>query len=282
MLVWWPLFGLAQAQGFTDGTLYYASQQGELYAVTEDPLPTATRFGDVGAYVAGQLAFSRDGATMYVPLPNDHTVLAVTPDGTVTPYATGLVRPLGLLVTDDGHLLVTNWDDGEVLDITGGGDVSSVAPLVTGLGWARHLLQLADGRVLVSDQQTGNLHDIAYPRGGPVGAPFATGVLGVLAIAQTPDGRIFAGGQWDVWDVTAGGAAATPFTHGQELIGLAVAPDGRLIAGTYLGTVLFDVTGGGDLSSASPWLTGLPVGDTALAFGPLPPGPTDTAVDTGA
>ncbi|MEZ4236654.1 MAG: hypothetical protein R3F59_10970 [Myxococcota bacterium] len=108
--------------------------------------------------MAGQLAFSRDGATMYVPLPSDHTVLAVTPDGTMTPYATGLVRPLGLLVTDDG------LPAGHELGRRQESRHHRRRRRLLGRA-ARHRPRLgaapapwlADGRVLVSDQQTGNL-----------------------------------------------------------------------------------------------------------------------------
>ncbi|MEZ4236655.1 MAG: hypothetical protein R3F59_10975 [Myxococcota bacterium] len=85
--------------------------------------------------------------------------------------------------------------------------------------------------------------------------------------------------------MTAGEAppAAYPFTHRQELIGLAVAPDNWPLDRRHVPRHR-PVRRHGRRRPVvgSPWLTGLPVGDTALAFGPLPPGPTDTAVDTGA
>ncbi|MBX2799747.1 MAG: hypothetical protein KTR31_18860 [Myxococcales bacterium] len=277
----------AHAGGFTPGQLIFVSQAGDVTVVAQGDTQPATPLASLDAYAAGQLAFSADLQHVYVPLPNDGVISEVSADGQHAIFATGLSSPTGLLLTSDGRLLATEWDQGTVVDITEGGDVSEAVPLVTGLQTARHLLQSTDGRVFVSDQWGAAVHDVGYPDGGPVGAAYATGIAGIKALLQLQDGRLLASGEWDVFDITGGGDffAAAPHATGADLIGLAELPDGTVLANTYLGDAIYDVTAGGDLSATPPWASGLAVGDTTMAVvpagpseppdtGPTPPGPT--------
>ncbi|MEL6341644.1 MAG: DUF4215 domain-containing protein [Myxococcota bacterium] len=259
------------AAAYTPGDIYLAtaSNTGEVYNVTaggaySDGLVAATQY-----YTAGQITWSRDLSTMYISHYSDGIVTATDETGRTSVYASGLSGPTGLLVLTDGTMLVVEFNEQVVTDITGGGDVAMVPPLATGLMAPRNLIELDEGTVLVSDQGLKGVYEV--PRaGGPV-VPFVVDIPGTYAMAlvQNPDdGAIYVSTGGDVYDITTG----TPivYTTGGSHFAMAMDGDGRLVAGALSQGDLFDITGGGDFTGASPWATGPARIESAMNSVPLP------------
>lgn len=121
---------------FTPGDVYVAGNQvypnrfinvtsgGNLSGAT--PLATINR-------CPGQIAWSADLNTAYVTEYDVDRVVAVSPSGTVTVFATGIDGPTGLLRTDDGRLLVVSFGTDRVLDISAGGRLLIRCPVRVGV-----------------------------------------------------------------------------------------------------------------------------------------------------
>ncbi|MEZ4443050.1 MAG: MYXO-CTERM sorting domain-containing protein [Polyangiaceae bacterium] len=255
------------AAAFEPGDVFYIGQQGQTVVATDGGDLTGQMFADADGYVAGEIAFSADRSTMYFCMTNDDAVMRMDSSGIVTPFATGLDRPTGVVVLDDGHILAAQWNNGEVTDITAGGDMSTAPPLVSGLMTPRHLIQRADGTILVSDQFASAIYELNYPDPGVKTPALATSLLQVKAMAEAPDGKVYVTTEWDIFEVSSGGdfANVPSFATGQRFMGVAVDAFGNVLASIENGTDAFDVTAGGDFSSATPWAVGLPIGDSAFA-----------------
>ena len=257
---------------FQAGDVFYIGQAGTVVLATAGGNLSGQMLADAQGYVAGEIAFSADRSTMYFCMPNDGKVMAMDSSGTMQSFATGLTHPIGIAVLSDGHILATEWDAGEVTDITAGGDFTSATPLVQGLQRARHLLQRNDGTILVTDEYANEVLTLNYPATGVASTPFASSLLLVKSLAETADGKLYATTQWNVFDITQGGGFANKpvFASGQNFMGLAVDAQGKLLATVLNGTTVFDISAGGDFATASPWAQGLPVGDTTIARVPGP------------
>ncbi|MBX2801010.1 MAG: GlyGly-CTERM sorting domain-containing protein [Myxococcales bacterium] len=266
---------------FSPGDVYYGGANSEIVRVVEgDTHPILVQ---LDTYSAGQIAFSPDLTTLYFTVYNPGQVVAVEPDGTFTTVATGLDTPTGLLVTQQGRMLVSSFKAGQILDVTKGGDQTYTKPLTTGLKGPRSLVQLPTGEVLVADQILDGVYDVGYPDGG-VAELFAEVEL-VRHLAH--DGKVlYAVSEGFVFDITAGGIfqPREALSFGQPFFSLTVDGKGRLLSGELTGTVLWDVTAGGDFDEATPFATGLPLGETLLATVPQavpePPLETGDTADT--
>ncbi|MEM8609593.1 MAG: hypothetical protein AAGF92_20995, partial [Myxococcota bacterium] len=269
---------LPAAAQYVSGDVYYAATNGEIVNVTGGGDLTGQVFTDTEQYTAGQLAWAPDLSTMYLGLVNDGLVLAIDSEGGVTTFAEGLDGPTGLLMTRDQVLLVAEFNEGAITDITAGGDMTGVAPMTDGLSGPRHLAELSDGTILVADQFEDAVYDVLYPTGGTVGAPFASGLPAVRAMIATEDDTIYAGAQrlrnqvfvGAVFDITGGGdfESALPYASGQSFFSLTMSGDDRLLSGEVFGSELWDITGGGDFAAAAPFATGLPPGETSVGTVP--------------
>lgn len=215
---------VSAAAQFVSGDIYYTATTGKIVNVTGGGDFTDEFFVDTGEYSIGQLAWSEDLTTMYLSLFNTGEVIAIDSTGNVTTFASGLSAPTGLLRTNDGVFLAAEFETGEITDITAGGSMAGVAPLTDGLSAPRHLAQLSDGTVLVADQDADAVYDVLYPMGGTVGPPFADGLIAVPVIIVTEDDTIY--------------CATREFVNGE-----------------FTGFV-YDITGGGDFSAASPFASG--------------------------
>lgn len=228
----------AAARGFVSGDVYYMGTLGQIVNVTPGGDLSGELFVDTGQYAIGQFAWSIDLNTMYVPYYVTGQVAAIDADGNVTTFATGLSGPAGMLMTREGVLLVAEHDSGEITDITAGGAFDGVPPLTDGLIGPRHLAQLPDGRVLVVDQDADEVHDTLYPTGGTVGTPWAYGFVQPITLVVAEDGT--------TWVATR-----------------------EFVMGNFTGFI-YDVTGGGDLSGATPFAEGAPLlGMAFLADGTM-------------
>ena len=217
---------------FQAGDVFYIGQAGTVVLATAGGNLSGQMLADAQGYVAGEIAFSADRSTMYFCMPNDGKVMAMDSSGTMQSFATGLTHPIGIAVLSDGHILATEWDAGEVTDITAGGDFTSATPLVQGLQRARHLLQRNDGTILVTDEYANEVLTLNYPATGVASTPFASSLLLVKSLAETADGKLYATTQWNVFDITQGGGFANKpvFASGQNFMGLAVDAQGKLLA----------------------------------------------------
>jgi hypothetical protein len=216
----------------------------------------------------GQIAWSSDFQTLYMTEFDTNRVLAISSAGVVTPFATGINGPTGLLRTADGPLLAVSYYAGAVYDVSTGGDFSSAVAFATGFDLPRNLLQLANGHILLADQGLERVFDITNGGDSAGAQGFAYGFSqGPYDIAQDAAGRIFASTRGPVFDITAGGdfSGSPAFAHSVNFISLAVDGEGRLLAGEFLSGDVFDISAGGDFSAATAFAQNIPgFGDTSL------------------
>ncbi|MEM6925304.1 MAG: hypothetical protein AAF602_00130 [Myxococcota bacterium] len=278
----WTLTAMAAEDQWPEGTTLYVGIDGEVYDVTGGgAFAPRQRIVDLERYAAGQVTFTPDRRHALVSLVDDGEVLAVTPDGTVETFATGLRGPTGLLRMSDGRIIVAEFDDGELVDISAGGDFTDAVPANTGLFGPRNLAEASDGTLYVADQASDAVYT-ADLEGGPVRV-FATAMPEVRGIAWL-EGALFAAYDERIVDITAGGdqTEALAFALGADFFSLCVTGEGRLLSGALFGTELWDVTPGGAIATGSPWASQLPAGDTTLGTAPLDPETiTPSPADTG-
>ena len=265
---------VAEAQFVADDLyVYYSNGTGTMNVTAGGDLsdaPVIATPGLTGVY--GNQAWSRDRQLMYVASLGGDKVVTVSPAGTVANYATGVDGAISVLITRDGHILVGTFDDGEIYDITGGGDFSDATPLVTGIDHPSAMVQLVDGRVLViSGSGRSVVYDIDYPTGGEITAAneYATGLPNPVDIVQAPDGHIYVAlALKQVFRITGGGsfASAAAFAtiaedSSHNFRALVARRDGTLLALTQgAGNVIkiYDITAGGEIASDAPaWATGI-------------------------
>ena len=182
-----------------------------------------------------------------------------------------ITRPTGLLRTADDRLLVASFSDGAVYEIKiiGSGEAPQVTVFATGLGGARNLLQLATGEILVADQNLGRVIDITAGGSfaGESGFAFGFPGSGPFDLVQDASGRIYASSFAGVFEISDGGdqTGANAHATGLDFIGLAVDGSGRVLASVLDTGEIYDVTGGGDVSSDAPFAQNLQgFADTAL------------------
>jgi hypothetical protein len=223
----------------------------------------------------GQIAWTANRALAYLSQFDQNRVVSITPAGAVSPFATGISQPTGLLVTSDGRLLVASYGDHAVYDISAGGSFLNATPFATGLGGARNLLQTRNGRILVADQSYHRVVDITAGGDFLSSMGFARGLgNGPFDLVQDAQGRIFASATFDgVFEVTAGGnfAGTTPHASGRDFIGLAVGPNQELLASALDSGELWNITAPGVVGNGQRYGFGLPGGgDTGVDSVPRP------------
>jgi hypothetical protein len=285
------LFAAAQpsASQFTSGDMFRATDAG----IFRIPLGGGD-FTAVPPFTAGpdaqfgQFAWHPDLAVSYFTNFSGNRVMALAPDGTATPFATGLSQPTGILWTSDGRLLVAEYGTGMVKDITAGGDFTEAPAFATGLGNAtRNMLETQDGRILVCQQGLFQVMDITAGGDFSEAAPFATLPERTNCIAQDATGRIWAGvyngPAAGLYEITAGGTIlpAAAYVTGGQIIGVACDAFGGIYAveaqGAAFPNSIRDVTAGGAWADA-PEYAKVPgtISDTPLSIVPGIPVPTFT------
>lgn len=162
----------------------------------------------------------------------------------------GSVHPV--LPTSDGQQVITGAVDGSLMvwDLTTGRSIRTLAG--DGRPVAGAVLA-PDGHclVVVSGDGTLRMWDLAGEQGSAPRSRILTGsTCGIGAVALAPDGKhmITGGGDGNVcvWTYDAPAAAGPIRTlgrHGQRVLALAVAADGRVVSGSHDGTVrMWDMT----------------------------------------
>ena len=218
------------------------------------------------------------GSEVYVTefFPGEVTVVTAGGDFTsATPFATGLDRPVNL-VCSDTQILVAEFGAGEVTDITAGGDVSAATPFAFGLGSGELVGLFRDsGGTLWASNQLGRVHDITA--GGDFSAdPGFAHIGGGDLRGVTERGSallVTSSGTNQVLDFSAGGdlSAAPVFATvpgPTEIVDLG--PVG-LFTPLEVPPVVYEISAGGDFTTAEPFATGLTTGggfaDLALIEG---------------
>lgn len=271
---------VAPVQGdFVSGHVFWGAGSGsspfELIDITGGGNFTgATPFAIVGR-TPGQMTWrSSDLTRAYLSEFANNRVVSVSSTGVVTPYATGITGPTGLLWTSAGRLLVVAYSTQRVYDITGGGDFSGAVPFATGFSGPRNLIETQAGRILLADQTADRVYDITAGGSFTGNLGFARSVPGAAGdLVQDGLGRLYVSTQNAIYDITSGGdfTGATAFATGQSFHGLAIDGSGRLLASCLSQNTVFDVTAGGDFAAATPFATNLPgAGDTMLDTVPFP------------
>ncbi|WP_254508181.1 Ig-like domain-containing protein [Anatilimnocola floriformis] len=235
-----------------------------LYEVTGGGnFSAAGPFASLGDRTFGQIAWSEDLSTAYVALFDSGAVVAVNSAGGISPFATGLTVPTGLILANDGRLLVSEFNSGEITDITAGGDFTGATPYATGLSGPRNMVQLSDGRILVGEDSNGQVTDLATGGNLSGATPFASGLGTVSDIVQSSSGAIYVSDRFGqkVFNITAGGSfsAATAFATGLAFNGLTFDGTGRFLAAADNVANIYDITAGGNFAAATPFAT-LPAG----------------------
>jgi hypothetical protein len=248
---------------FHSGDILWATQQNaKLYDLASSGNQALTPvFANLGGSQYGQITFSADLTAAYLTSFSTNSVFRVTADGQVSTFATGITSATGIIRTSGGQLLVGDWNDGRIYDITAGGNFAAATPWATGLTHTRNFLETATG-ILVVDQGAGKIVNIGS--GGNLSGvtPLAYGLNDPTDIAAYNGKLYVSGGSNQVIDVTAGGnmAGKAAFAYGRSFFGLTIA-NNRLLAATDW-TVdpgeIYDISAGGNFASASKWARNLP------------------------
>ena len=157
-----------------------------------------------------------------------------------------------------GEFLVTEAQDGSVVDVAGGGDVSGRARFATGLGLPMGLCFGPGGDLYVAESLTGEVTIITDGGDFTGAAPFAWNLETPVGLHCTDSQILVAelGGD-EVTDITAGGDfdGAAPVASGFNAVDLLAA--GSLYVSEHLGAGrIVDISAGGDFT-----------GDPGFAFG---------------
>src|SRR5262245_22544653 len=135
---------------FSPGEMFRANETGVYrIPVGGGDFSAATPFAAETGAQYGQFAFKPDLSVAY--LSTLHGIIALAPDGTATPFATGFNFATGLLWTSDGRLLAADFG-GTVKDITAGGDAALAPVFASGLHSPRNMIETTDGRILIVEQ----------------------------------------------------------------------------------------------------------------------------------
>lgn len=277
--------GAALATGLALAAPALAFQAGDVYWAPGacDPAPPCFMFrvdaalGSTQPFVAidpapGQIAWEPDGSALYVSQFDTGSILRITPAGDVSTWATGIPGATGLVMTSGGTLLAVSYSEGEVHDVTLSGDYSTATPFASGFTTPRNLLERSNGDLLLVDQTARTVYKI----NGGSAVPFAHGfTIGIYDLVEDASGGLFLSARLGVWDVTnadadpdfSDDAAFATFPSPRFVVGLAVDPDGRLLATEIETGAVYDISAGGDFAGAVPVAT-------------VPNGLGDSAIDT--
>lgn len=271
---------------FTPGDVYaWSVSSSGVFKITAGgdftgvPPFATTPLGSTGQF--GQIAWKLDLTVMYLSDTNNNRVLAVTPAGVVSVFATGLQAPTGLVSTPSGKLLVAEVFLNTVKDITAGGHFTAAPNFATNVSsYPRNMLVSPTGQVLVVSEGTTAILDVA-----------SGGVLALAnLVARTPvshygltvdaNARVLAtsgsGSGYGLYDITAGGTQTVPTRGTGALIGVALGPAGKVLATGFPGYFVRDITAGGGVAAAPAFATGrrgTAVFSALATVPPLPPPP---------
>lgn len=177
------------------------------------------------------LAFDADG-TLWAAGYGDGRIYAWTPERGLRVVARGLAAPTGLFWSPETGLLAANRNAGEVVRIRADG---SREVLSSGHRFPVGLARLADGSLAVSCY--GGSLDIVAPDGAVRSIPAAPAGLvrpGVGILAAGPDSLLVAdNGAGAVALLDAAGKARALASGLSAPVGLARAPDGRILVATW-------------------------------------------------
>lgn len=123
---------------------------------------------------------------LYVTSYGSNTVVATTPDGTKTNFATGLSHPTGIAFDRKGNVFVADETSNSIYKITLAGVKTTFA---TGLNDPQGLARDRDGNLFVANRGTNSIVRIT-PTG--VKSTAVSGVSGVTGLAFGPTGLLFA------------------------------------------------------------------------------------------
>ena len=119
------------------GSIIYAESDVSPYpieAVAADGSVSTFASTDWDQHSVGGLAFDSSG-NLFVSTSNFNnvgTIIKIAPNGTVSTFATGFVRPMALAFDSSGDLYVDDWGAGSIFGVTPSGSVRTVA---TGFGY---------------------------------------------------------------------------------------------------------------------------------------------------
>jgi hypothetical protein len=259
------------AIGFTPGDLFADTYYGTVYNVTAGGnFASATPFASVGFIDIGKPAWSADLSTMYVSDRVADTVYAIDAAGNVSTFATGLDGPAGLLLTSTGKLLVTEFDAGEVTDISAGGNFTSAAPFAAGMSNPGDLAETPDGRLFASEWGAHEVSNITA--GGTItpGDVFVSGLPAVSSLITSQSGGLMAtaSNAYQVYDITPLGVK-TLFGSNAAIWGIGYDASGNLLGADLSTNEVRNISAGGDLSTAPVFASGLS-GLHSVAVVPVP------------
>ena len=167
------------------GNLYVACNG---YASTINAIVRITPSGSASIFATTSpdpdgLAFDRSG-NLFVTIYWAQTISKITPDGTVSTFASGFSGRLGGCAFDAvGNLYVVNLDGYVIQKITPGGSISTFA---TGETWPANLAFDQSGNLYMTDYIANRIERVG-PAGGSV-STFATGLSNPNGIAMVPHG----------------------------------------------------------------------------------------------
>jgi hypothetical protein len=197
---------------FTPGDLYYASNaNGTIYNISAGGnLSTLQPFATGLLQNLGQIAWSADLSTMYTTAYYGGNYVFAVTAAGAVSTYAAVPSPLGLVRTQNNHLLVSSYG-GPILDITNPANITTFASTGDSI---RNLIQLPTGEIL----------------------------------AMGTHGRIYrvSQGQSQVWATVAGAGDGDDIDY---------TSDGRVYAsfwtgGSPINSAIYDVTGGGTITSA--------------------------------
>lgn len=263
---------------FTPGHAFWASQAGNLYKIPSagnysglTPFASLTSSGNTPI----SMTFKPDLTVAYVSIFNTNQILAVTPSGSVSVFATGINKPSGLVWTTDGKLLVASYQDGKVFNITAGGNFSGATSFASGLTSPRYMAQTSIGVLAVTSAVNGKVFNLGAGGNLAAAIPFASNIYYPYDIVEV-NNKIYVSTSDTVnkvLDITSGGSMTgkPSWATGQKWAGLAAA-NGKLYGSTDH-TInpggMWDITNGGAFSSSNVWASGLPgAGTTVFEFVP--------------
>lgn len=163
---------------------------------------------------------------------------------------------------EPGALMVSEYDTGSIVDVSGGGNFAGTPRFATGLSGPTGLCFGPEGALYVAEFESGEVTVASF--GGDLSSalPFATGLGGPMALHCDSESILVVeatDGSGEVTDITAGGdfTGAPAFAAGLgSPVDLGVDFEGRLWATDVAQGRVFDVTGGGVFLSTTPFATG--------------------------
>ena len=204
---------------------------------------------------------------LYVANYSIGTILKVTPNGTVSTFATGFDYPTALAIDSGGNLYVANHFAGTISKVTPGGSVSTLA---TGFGGPNGLAFDSDGNLYVSCTDIGAIATVT-PTG--IVSTFATGFIWPAGLVFDSSGNLYVANQdgSSISKVSPTGSVATFASGITQPIEMVFDSSGNLYVSSLIPNGLISVvTPNGQLSTFATglnWPGGLAIGP---AITPLP------------